>query len=310
MQIESQPIEGGLTAAALFLVVSVEQGDVHVAKAKALLGDLSGLIRSVGFKSSAEGLTCIAGIGSSLWDRMFPNSARPQHLHPFKEINGVHHAPSTPGDLLFHIRAASPAFCFELASIILSRLTGSVKVEDEVHGFKYFDNRDLLGFVDGTENPNGSERVDATIIEKQDPHFAGGSYVIVQKYMHDLEKWSAFTTEHQEGVIGRFKLSDVEIADDKKTPYAHNVLTTINENGQQLKILRDNMPFGSIQNGDNGTYFIGYACDPARTEKMLNNMFVGDPPGNYDRILDVSTAVTGCLFFVPTVNFLDDLGGD
>ncbi|GMM62549.1 hypothetical protein NUTIK01_33260 [Novosphingobium sp. IK01] len=198
--------------------------------------------------------------------------------------------------------------CFELALQIMDRLRAAITVVDETHGFKYFDERDLLGFVDGTENPTGRAVTEAAIIGSEDPDFSGGSYVIVQKYLHDLPKWNAVPVEQQEGIIGRKKLSDIEIEDSKKQPFAHNVLNVIqDENGNQLDILRDNMPFGDVGKGEFGTYFIGYARSPSRTERMLQNMFAGNPPGNYDRILDFSRAVTGTLFFVPTASFLDDV---
>lgn len=274
------------------------------AQVRDLLGDLSSLLRGVGFRIPDGRLTCVTGIGSNAWDQLF-GALRPQSLHPFQEIHGVHHAPSTPGDLLFHIRAARMDLCFELAATIVSRLEGAATVVDEVHGFKYFDERDLLGFVDGTENPSGQVAVDSTIIGEEDPDFTGGSYVIIQKYLHNLKRWNATPVEVQENIIGRKKLSDIELADAAKPSYAHNVLTTVEENGQQLQIVRDNMPFGEVGKGEFGTYFIGYARSPARIEQMLQNMFVGKPPGNYDRILDVSTAVTGALFFIPTSEFLD-----
>ncbi|KXV66937.1 peroxidase [Acetobacter orleanensis] len=269
-----------------------------------LLADLSSLLRGVGFRIPDGRLSCVTGIGSHAWDRLF-GQPRPKELHPFMEINGVHHAPSTPGDFLFHIRATRMDLCFELAAAIVSRLEGAAMVVDEVHGFKYFDSRDLLGFVDGTENPEGQDAKIATLIGEEDPAFTGGSYVIVQKYLHDLKKWDAIPTEVQEHIIGRKKVSDIELRESAKPSYAHNVLTNIEENGQQLQIVRDNMPFGEIGKGEFGTYFIGYSCSPARTEQMLQNMFVGKPAGNYDRILDVSTAVTGTLFFIPTADFLD-----
>ena len=246
------------------------------------------------------------GFGSQAWDRLF-GDPRPKDLHPFREINGVHRAVSTPGDVLFHIRAASMDLCFELATHIMTRLSGCVSVMDEVHGFKFFDDRDLIGFVDGTENPVDQAAADATLVGEEDPGFAGGSYVIVQKYLHDLPGWNKVPVEEQENIIGRHKLSDIEQRDAQKKPYAHNVLTNIEENGEQLQIVRDNMPFGEIGKGEFGTYFIGYARSPHRIEKMLNNMFIGNPPGNYDRILDFSTALTGGLFFVPTASFLDDV---
>jgi porphyrinogen peroxidase len=177
---------------------------------------------------------------------------------------------------------------------------------DEVHGFRYFDARDLLGFVDGTENPSGQEAVDAALIGAEDAAFAGGSYVIVQKYLHDFDRWNALSTEDQERIIGREKLSDIELDDDVKPSYAHNALTVIVEDGKEVKILRDNMPFGHA-GGDAGTYFLGYSRSPRTIEQMLENMFVGKPPGNYDRLLDISRPVTGNLFFVPTATFLEDL---
>jgi putative iron-dependent peroxidase len=197
--------------------------------------------------------------------------------------------------------------CFELATQIMERLADVASPVDEVHGFRYFDDRDLMGFVDGTENPQGELARDSTIIGTEDPAFIGGTYVIVQKYLHDLTGWNALSTEAQELIIGRKKLSDIELDDSVKPTCAHSALTVIEENGKEIKILRDNMPFGRASEGEFGTYFIGYSRSPRTIEQMLENMFVGRPPGNYDRILDFSRAVTGNLFFVPSATFLDDV---
>jgi putative iron-dependent peroxidase len=180
-------------------------------------------------------------------------------------------------------------------------------VVDEVHGFTYFDQRDLMGFVDGTENPVGRAAEEAVLVGDEDAEFAAGSYVIVQKYLHDLTAWNALPVEEQERVIGRTKLDDMELADDVKPDNSHVALNTIeDESGEERQIVRDNMSFGRVGDSEFGTYFIGYAADPAVTEEMLDNMFLGKPPGNYDRILDFSTAVTGTLFFAPSTTFLDD----
>ena len=195
--------------------------------------------------------------------------------------------------------------CFELALQIMARLKAAATPVDEVHGFRYFDDRDLTGFVDGTENPVGAEAVDATIVGDEDPAFAGGSYVLVQKYVHDLPKWGALATEEQERVMGRTKLSDIELDDAVKPSNAHNALTVIEEDGVEVDVLRHNMPFGTVTNGDSGTYFIGYARSPRVLEQMLENMFVGRPPGNYDRLLDFTHPVTGTNFFAPAASFLD-----
>src|SRR5437868_477743 len=178
-------------------------------------------------------------------------------------------APSTPGDLLFHIRADQMDLCFELARHVVGRLGDAVTPVDEVHGFRYFDARNLLGFVDGTENPAGQAAVEAVVVGGEDPRFAGGSYVIVQKYLHDLAAWDALTTEAQERIMGRAKLSDIELDDAVKPSSAHNALTTIEVDGKEIKILRDNMPFGRAGDREFGTYFIGYARSPGTIEQML-----------------------------------------
>lgn len=302
----SQPVVATLTRAAIFLAATVNPGPENDVAVRALCGDLSALLRAVGFRDLEGRLSCVMGFGSDAWDRLF-GTPRPKDLHPFREIHGVHHAVSTPSDILFHIRSMRMDLCFELATQIMARLGGAVTVMDEVHGFAYFDDRDLIGFVDGTENPVGGAAAKATIIGDEDAAFAGGSYVIVQKYLHDLTRWNALPIEEQERIIGRKKLSDIELDGAVKPTSAHNALTTIVENGEQLEIVRDNMPFGEIGKGEFGTYFIGYARSPHRIEQMLENMFVGRPPGNYDRLLDFSRAVTGTLFFVPSATFLDNV---
>ena len=305
-----QQVTAPLTPAAIFLVVTVNPGAENAAAVRSLCGDLAALQRAVGFRDPERGLSCITGVGSEVWDRLF-GPPRPAELHKFREIrSGPRLAPSTPGDLLFHIRAARMDLCFELAAQIMARLGEAVSPSDEVHGFTYFDQRDLLGFVDGTENPTGQEAVDATLIGAEDAAFIGGSYVIVQKYLHDLAGWNALPTEAQERIIGRTKLSDIELDDAIRPSSAHNALTTIVEDGKEIKILRVNMAFGQPGQGDFGTYFIGYSRSPRTIEQMLANMFVGRPPGNYDRILDFSRAVTGNLFFVPTATFLDNVPAD
>ncbi|WP_230197070.1 Dyp-type peroxidase [Streptomyces coriariae] len=301
-----QTISSPLTNAAIFLVVTVNDGGERTVRD--LLRDLGSLERSVGFRAHPDGLlSCVTGIGSHAWDRLFAGE-RPASLHPFEELRGPRHrAVATPGDLLFHIRAARQDLCFALATEIMTRLRGAVTVRDEVHGFQYFDERDLLGFVDGTENPTGARAQDAALVGEEDPRFAGGSYVMVQKYLHDLDAWEALPVEAQERVIGRRKLSDVELAEGVKPADSHVVLTTVTDaEGTEQEILRDNMPFGTVGAEEFGTYFIGYARDPRVTETMLERMFLGTDTAAHDRILDFSTAVTGTLFFTPSADFLAD----
>ena len=305
---EPQPVLSPLTAAAIFLVVTVNPGGEDTVRG--LLPDVAGLQRAIGFRIPDGGLDAVLAIGSDAWDRLF-GGPRPAGLRPFRELAGARHrAPATPGDLLFHIRATRMDLCFEFAAQVMERLAGAVTVADEVHGFRYFDERDLLGFVDGTESPAGRAADTAAIVGDEDPGFAGGSYVSVQKYLHDMGAWNALPVEEQEKAVGRTKLSDIEFPDDKKPAYSHVALNTVEgEDWEERQIVRANMPFGDVGRGEFGTYFIGYAADPGVTEQMLENMFIGNPPGTTDRLLDFSTAVTGGAFFAPSADFLDDPPG-
>lgn len=303
----AQAVIAPLTRAAIFLVLTLKPGSANRTIIRSFCADLAAIFRAVEFRDIEAGLSCIMGIGSDAWESLF-GAPRPAELHPFREIRaGERHAVSTPGDLLFHIRAKRMDMCFEMATQIMARIGEAVSAVDEVHGFRFFDDRDLIGFVDGTENPRGDEAAKAALIGDEDATFAGGSYVIVQKYLHDLTGWNALSTEAQERIIGRTKLSDIELDDSVKPTSAHNALTTIDDKGREIKILRDNMPFGHAGSGEFGTYFIGYSRSPRTIELMLENMFVGRPPGNYDRLLDFSRAVTGNIFFVPTATFLENV---
>ena len=302
---EPQTVVEPPPAATIFLVLTVAP-DAEDAVREVLAG-VGGLRRSVGFRIPAARLTCIVGIGSALWDRLY-GDPRPAELHPLPEFRGpVHAAPSTPGDLFFHIRAERMDLCFELAQRLTEALGTAATVVDEVHGFRSFDERDLLGFVDGTENPEGEGAVEAVTVGDGDPAFAGSSYVLVQKYVHDLAAWDALSVEEQEAAIGRTKLANLEFADDEKAPDAHIALNVIEDaSGEEVDVLRFNMPFGAVGTREFGTYYNAYASSPWVLEQMLANMFLGTAAATHDRILDFSTAVTGGLFFVPTVDLLED----
>ena len=299
-----QPVLAPLTPAAIFLVVTIDEGGeatVHDA-----LPDISGLVRAVGFRDPDKRLSVVTSIGSDAWDRLF-SGPRPAELHAFHRTERArHNAPCDAG------RSAVPHQGDVDGRVLRAgrpdrRGVGAVTVVDEVHGFRFFENRDLLGFVDGTENPDGPLAVAATEIGDEDPDFAGACYVHVQKYLHDMDSWNSLSVTEQELVIGRTKLEDIELDDDAKPANSHIALNVIeDEDGNELKIVRHNMPFGEIGKGEFGTYYIGYSRTAAVTERMLRNMFIGDPPGNTDRILDFSTAVTGTMFFTPIVDFLND----
>ena len=302
-----QPVAAPVTRNAIFLVLTVNLGAENQSVIRSLCRDLAALVRSVGHRSSEGELSCVMAFGVEAWNPLF-GQPKPAELHKLPVIGtGERQAVSTPGDVLFHIRAERMDLSFELAAQIMVRLGSAVSLVDEVHGFRYFDSRGLIGFVDGTENPKGQDAADATLVGDEDPAFAGGSYVIVQKYLHNMAGWNALKTEEQERIIGRTKLTDIELDDSVKPTFAHNALNKVVEDGKEVKILRDNMPFGHAGKGEFGTYFIGYSRSPRTIEQMLQNMFVGNPPGNYDQLLDFSTAVTGNLFFAPSASFLENV---
>ncbi|BCQ28912.1 Dyp-type peroxidase (plasmid) [Caballeronia sp. NK8] len=304
---EPQAVCDPISRSAIFIVATLARGEGKAEVVRSWCGEISALVRAVSTRAPTANLSCVCGFGSEAWDSLF-GAPRPAELHPFIEFgSGERRAIATPGDILLHIRADHMDLCFELASQMLNKLGDAVTVVDEVHGFRYFDLRDMIGFVDGTENPRGRSASAFTIIGEEDEAFAGGSYVIVQKYFHNLDAWNGLTVEQQEKIIGREKLSDVELDAAVKPSCSHSSLTTIDEDGQEVKILRHNMAFGRQGSKEFGTYFIGYARTPKPIEQMMENMFVGRPPGNYDRLLDYSRAVTGGLFFVPSEDLLDEL---
>jgi porphyrinogen peroxidase len=314
--IEPQSVDAPLTSHATFLVLSVTDTPSALKTVRSTLAGASSLAKNVSIRDLNASFACTVGIGSNIWDRVTGNLPRPSELHPFREVKGkTHTAVSTPGDLLFHIRAERRDICFEFERQLMNQLGDSVSVVDETIGFRYFDVRDLLGFVDGTANPVGQAVPASTLITADVDSCdaaVGGSYIVIQKYLHDLSSWNKLPTSTQESIIGRTKLDNVELDDapDGKQA-AHKTLTTIvDSSGNEQDILRDNMPFGSPGSGTFGTYFIGYSKQLWVTEEMLRRMFVGVPEGLHDRILDFSRPVTGCVFFAPSATVLGGLDPD
>lgn len=312
--IESQRVDAPLTQSATFLVLSITDAPAATSTVRSTLSGLNSLAKNVSIRDLGASFSCTVGIGSDAWDRVTGRARRPAELHPFPAVHGaMHTAVSTPGDLLFHIRAERRDLCFEFERQLLDRLGASVAVVDETVGFRYFDVRDLLGFVDGTANPVGPSVPQSVLVaSEEDAAGEGGSYVVVQKYVHDLGAWRALQTEAQEAIIGRTKWDNTELDDAQAGEQAsHKTLATIEDaDGSERDILRDNMPFGSPGSKEFGTYFIGYTRRLWVIEKMLERMFIGNPPGLHDRLLNYSTPLTGTTFFAPSTSFLENLDTD
>lgn len=309
--IEPQRVDAPLTQSATFLVVSVNESPEAIQTVRSTLASVDDLSKNVSIRDLAAQFACTVGIGSNVWDRL-TGLPRPAELHPFLEIKGEKHtAVSTPGDLLFHIRSDRRDLCFEFERQLMDLLGDSVTVVDQTVGFRYFDVRDLLGFVDGTANPVGPSVSDTILVAEEDTSATGGSYIVVQKYVHDLQGWKSLSSEKQEAIIGRTKWENIELDDaDEGKQQSHKSLATIEENGEEHEILRDNMPFGNPSSGEFGTYFIGYTRRLWVIEKMLERMFIGNPPGLHDRLLDFSKPLTGVTFYAPPASVLAGLEDD
>ncbi|KAJ5252643.1 hypothetical protein N7489_003053 [Penicillium chrysogenum] len=293
-----------LTRSATFLALSVTNPSA-IPTIRSTLASVSSLVQNVASRDSNANLSCTICIGSSIWDEL-TNLPRPKELHPFREVKGAKHiAISTPADLLFHIRSERRDLCFEFERQLIDRLGDTIQLVDATVGFRYFDARDLLGFVDGTANPVGPGVPPSVLVASEDDPNAQG------KYVHDMAAWKLLSTEQQEQIIGRTKPDNIELDDVEDGKQAsHKTLSTIeDEDGHEHDILRDNMPFGSPATGEFGTYFIGYTRRLWVIEKMLERMFVGNPPGLHDRLLDFSRPMTGSVFFAPSARVLAGLDG-
>jgi putative iron-dependent peroxidase len=303
---EPQSIDAPLSAAAAFLVLVVKDDDASIATARSVVGSTGDLIKDLRIRANSGLFTCNVGISHRIWGPLTGQPV-PSELAPFREVRGATHtAVATAGDLLYHIRADSMDLIIEFEKILLEAFGDAVTAVDDVAGFRYFDGRDLLEFIDGTANPDGLD-LPATIVGEEDPAYAGGSYVVIQKYLHDLAAWRAQKVETQEAIIGRTKFDNVELPDATEGQKSHKTLCTIQDTEGEHDILRDNMPFAVPGRGEYGTYFIGYSRHLWVIEKMMERMFIGDPPPLHDRILDFSKAVAGVTFFAPARKFLSNL---
>jgi len=288
-----------------YLMLRLRPGKVPAALRRACAG-MPRLTKAVAKETGDKTLLSVLAIGARAWPRLFP-APKPRDLVPFAAIrDGRRVAPATPFDIFIHMHSNRFDACFMLARRFLATVGDTAKLAEEVHGFRHLGGRDMIGFVDGTENPKGAEIVPATIVGAEDREFAGGSYVSVQRYIHDLRRWERKSVAAQEKVIGRTKPTDIEIPDARKLPTAHLSRVVIEEGGEELQILRRSLPYGTLD--EIGLYFIAYGRTPHNFRKMLNRMMRHDHAGHYDHLMDFVHAVTGASFFAPSVDFLERFG--
>ena len=295
------------SGAAIFITLGLKQTEKTEDVIRDFCDRLPSIENSMRLRYPENPLSVVFGIGSRAWDTLFPHAPKPKELVEFEPICGPKRdAVSTPGDVLFHLKSERTDVCFEAARLFHELLRDVTYPIDETHGFRYFDGRAIIGFVDGTENPVGTDAVDDGYIGEEDAAFAGGSYVFTQKYLHDMDYWNGLSIEEQQRAIGRRKMDDLELDDAAKDRNAHTTISkAYRPNGDEAKIIRANMPFAEPSKNLFGTFFIGYAASFETTKTMLTHMFKGNPEGNYDRLLDFSEPVSGALFFVPSPALLD-----
>lgn len=277
------------------------------ADAAEIMADFSGVVKSIAQKDPDARLTVTVGFSRNGWDRLFPDRGMPAGLRPFKAMeDGPRTFPSTPGDIFVMIKSERMDLNFQAAKHLAGVFGGIATLTEDIQGFKYLDNRDMIDFVDGTENPAHRERMESVLVGKDDPNHAGGSFLTVQRYLDRQALWDAQSTEHQEHVVGRTKQDNIELGDDEKPAWAHNEKSKVVVDGEELKMFRQNRPFGNAM--EHGTMFVGFARSPDLIETSLTQMITADENGDYDRLLDFVEATTGANYFVPSRAFLDSFG--
>ena len=289
---------------ALFITFNINPSTDAIANLKHMLSGVPATEASFRGRYPEADLHITVAIGSEFWDRLSPGE-KPSELAAFPALKDqTLYAPHTPVDLLLHIRSERHDLNYKAAVLLQSRLASSVALIEEVHGFRYLDSRDLTGFVDGTENPQGDHRAEVALVGDDDPVFSGGSYIHLQRYEHDLEAWNRVSVKQQEDILGRTKTDNREYAGADKAPFAHTKRTSLKDaQGKSVEILRHSMPYGNLS--QRGLLFASYGRSPEPFTQMLESMILGDGAGNHDHLLHYSQAVTGQAFFAPSVDWLE-----
>ena len=290
---------------ALFLTLMIRDDKDSLGQVRQTCGDIPSLTKELSEQYPDARLSSTISIGSTAWDKLYPQR-KPKDLTTFPEqTEGQRKAPATKGDLLLHIRSDRQDVNFILMRQIMNRFGESVRLHEEVHGFRYLENRDLTGFVDGTENPEGDNRATVALVSEEDPVFSQGSYIHSQRYIHHLNEWEQQPVNDQEQIIGRTKADDIEFNSEDKAPTAHIKRVNLKDDqGKSMEILRHSMPYGNAR--ESGLFFIAYSKTPKHFTLMLKAMIHADQSGHYDHLMNYTTAVSGCAFFAPSIEFLQN----
>ncbi|WP_441368495.1 Dyp-type peroxidase [Acinetobacter lwoffii] len=244
--------------------------------------------------------------GPELWSRLYSQS--PAGFKQLEPIHGSFEMPVVPADVLIHIASARADICFALSQAFFEGIQDQVQVLDERVCFRYFDGRDITGFIDGTENPQFPDnRAEVALLGENSGIFQDGSFIFAQRYAHNLEKWKKLKVDTQEQVMGRTKLESIELDDEVKPENAHVARTVVeDEEGEEMEILRHSLPYGDGR-GDQGLFFIAYTKDLKIIDAMLERMFGTSGDGIHDRLLHFVTPLDGAYYFAPSEELLEEV---
>lgn len=288
-----------------FTVLELKRQDQakELAAVKEFIDRFQAITRSLRIRAQESNLKVAVGFSNAAWDYLFPNAPKPKELATYEGIKGdKYEMPATPGDIFLHVRANDQATVYEFMRQVMLFIGDATTVVDETHGFRYFEGRAIIGFIDGTENPDVDEAKDYAVVGAEDPLFENGSYAFAQKWRHKMDIWNHLNTETQEKAVGRQKFDDLELPDGEKFKNAHNVVSQVEFNGVSQNIVRMNVPYSDPATGITGTYFIGYARHWQVTKAMLESMIKG-----HDYLLSFSKILSGQLFFIPSKDTLDQM---
>ncbi|WP_325894436.1 Dyp-type peroxidase [Grimontia sp. NTOU-MAR1] len=288
-----------------FLTFSLKDQWLNIDQVNAALSQLPGIEKSIRQKDTSAGLSVTIGFSANSWPILFPDIPKPAELHDFRElVDGPRLFPSTSGDIFLMVKSERKDLNFQVAKYAARALADVAELTEDIQGFKYLDNRDMIDFVDGTENPLDKERAEAVLVQEGNDSEIGGSYLTVQRYIDRHQDWDALPTEQQEKVVGRTKMDDIELSDDEKPAWAHNEKSKVEVGGEEIKMYRQNRPYGNAI--EHGTMFVGFAASSSVVETSLKQMITADENGDYDKLLDFVEAKTGTNYFVPSQRFIDE----
>ncbi|MFT5813138.1 MAG: putative iron-dependent peroxidase [Psychroserpens sp.] len=272
------------------------------------LSRLPSLFDKYADRFSEANLAGVIAIGTNFWDELYPQG-RPKHLRQFPEMAVEDRtAPTNNYDIYIEIRGDRADVNHIVATKVCQLLADSVELVEQVRAFRFLDGRDLTGFIDGSENPQGHHRRRVALInEEQDAEFAAGSYLHIQRYRHNLNLWNSLEVKEQEDVFSRTKVNNDEYSEENQAPTSHIKRVNLKDSeGNSIEILRQSMPYGDMKL--QGLFFVAYCHSPEPFELMLKSMIGGDAYGHSDHLLKYTQAETGAAFFVPSLNVLAQLG--